>query len=284
VLGTEPFDFYSLNWCDSSKGHTYDDSILKEKIVYGDTVNESVHESPYTYRVGESMDTAEVVCRKILSKTEVTQFTDMIWKRFRYQLFVDDLPNATMERNEKTGELEANYKQGNLLGEHTRDSAGANYLLYNHLSITVKTHHVAAGDELRIVGFEVEPKSIKLGGSLVVDSLDQQEPQWLKRHGKTVDLEDGILFSYSIRTVNDETTTWASRMDHYYSFGREDVHMRQILISLGIMLATTFLAFGYVKVSVTRDFALLHGGMTSSRQRRSVILRNDQDEARNLSL
>lgn len=73
-------------------------------------------------------------------------------------------------------------------------------------------------------------------------------------------------------------------MDHYYSFGKEDVHMKQILISLGIMLVTTLIAFGYVKMSVTRDFALLHGGMTSSRQRRNVTLRNDNDEARNLSL
>jgi len=32
--------------------------------------------------------------------------------------------------------------------------------IFNHLSITVKTHKVTQGEELRIVGFEVEPMSI----------------------------------------------------------------------------------------------------------------------------
>ena len=58
-------------------------------------------------------------------------------------------------------------------------------------------------------------------------------------------------------------------MDHYYMIGKYDVHLRQILISLGIMLVSSFLAFGYIKVSVTRDFALLLGGMASRSQRRN---------------
>ena len=70
--------------------------------------------------------------------------------------------------------------------------------------------------------------------------------------------------------MNDDTTTWANRMDHYYQIGKYDVHMKQILISLGIMLTSSFLAFGYVHKSITRDFALLHGGMTGS-QRRSAM-------------
>ena len=77
-------------------------------------------------------------------------------------------------------------------------------------------------------------------------------------------MDEGLIFSYSIKTVNDEMTEWSHRMDHYYMIGKYDVHMKQILISLGIMLATSCLAAGYVKTSVTRDFALLLG-TTSSR-------------------
>lgn len=97
----------------------------------------------------------------------------MIYERYRYQLFIDELPNATMEINEETGELEPNYKEGNLIGKHTYSKIlGSDYILYNHLSITVKTHEVTAGDELRIVGFEVEPKSIAFGSSIDKDTLD----------------------------------------------------------------------------------------------------------------
>ena len=39
-------------------------------------------------------------------------------------------------------------------------------ILYNHLDITVKIHHVVGGDEVRVVGLEVEQKSIDSKGSL----------------------------------------------------------------------------------------------------------------------
>ena len=72
-----------------------------------------------------------------------------------------------------------------------------------------------------------------------------------------------MTFSYSVKTVNDETTTWATRMDHYYAIGKYDVHMKQILISLGIMAVSSALACGYVNMSVTRDFARLYGARSS---------------------
>ncbi len=79
---------------------------------------------------------------------------------------------------------------------------------------------------MRIVGFEVTQYSIGSGGSISSDTLHLQEPFYLKKGGKIVDIGDGVQFSYSIKTTNDETTTWANRMDHYYSIGKFDVHMR----------------------------------------------------------
>ena len=195
----------------------------------------------------------------------------MIWNRYRYQIFLDDLPNATMEKNAESGEYEANYKEGIFVGAHNSHNE---YVIYNHLDITVKTHHVSGGDEVRIVGLEVTPRSIKAGSSLDAGRIESQPQEILKfSNGDLADITSGITFSYSIKTINDETTTWASRMDHYYAIGKYDVHMKQIFISLGIMLAASFTAFGYVKVSLTRDFALLHGGMTSRTQRRATRLR-----------
>ena len=75
----------------------------------------------------------------------------MIAERYRYQLFIDDLPNATIEKNEE-GIPEPSYKEGILVGNKYEDNS---YIIYNHLDITVKTHEVTAGDEVRIVGFEV---------------------------------------------------------------------------------------------------------------------------------
>ena len=85
------------------------------------------------------------------------------------------------------------------------------------------------------------------------------------------DVSDGIYFSCSWKTVNDASTTWAHRFDHYYEIGKYDVHMKQIFISVTIMCVVSFLAFGYVKVSITRDFALLAGGDRRSRSSHTAL-------------
>ena len=43
---------------------------------------------------------------------------------------------------------------------------------------------------------------------------------------KPSDVAEGIYFSYSWETINDESTTWAHRFDQYYEVGRYDVHMK----------------------------------------------------------
>ena len=46
----------------------------------------------------------------------------MINERYRYQLFIDDLPNATMEENDE-GEMEPNYKEGLYVGRKNEDGS-----------------------------------------------------------------------------------------------------------------------------------------------------------------
>ena len=36
--------------------------------------------------------------------------------------------------------------------------------------------------------------------------------------------------------MNDEDTMWASRMDHYYKKGDHDIHLKEILLSLSIIV------------------------------------------------
>lgn len=206
----------------------------------------------------------------------------MIRNRYRYQLFIDDLPNSTLLRDPVTDEHIENFKEGIFVGNHNKD--GSIYI-HNHLEFIVKVHHVHGGDEVRIVGFEVEQHSIATGSSLDPQFLHRQPKQYLRTStGKLTDISEGILFSYSWKTVNDESTTWKHRLDHYYEMGKYDVHMKQIVISLGIMAFTAFTAGMYVKRSITRDFALLAGGEGSStvRSRNSALSSIQDNEGRNL--
>ncbi len=84
----------------------------------------------------------------------------------------------------------------------------------------MKTHKVTASETVRIVGFEILPRSIANGSSLSPETIDKQPPQLLSKGAVYEKLDEGILFSYSIKTVQDPKTTWASRMDHYYSIGK----------------------------------------------------------------
>ena len=45
-------------------------------------------------------------------------------------------------------------------------------MIYNHLVITVRAHWEAGTDKQRIVGFEVEPRSIAKGESRSYDPKD----------------------------------------------------------------------------------------------------------------
>ena len=113
-----PYDFYSLKWCDSTAGHSHDGTLLADrKSAYdnNERVNGNIHESPYEYWVGESKESI-VICNSMMTHEEIRDFIHMIKNRYRYQLFVDGLPSATMEKDEN-GELKPNYKEGLYIGD-----------------------------------------------------------------------------------------------------------------------------------------------------------------------
>ena len=101
----------------------------------------------------------------------------MIRRKYRYQLFVDELPNATLVKNKDTGKVEADFREGIYVGKKLGDNISS--IIYNHLEITVKVHHVTGGDEVRVVGFEVQPFSIANGSPLTSATLKAQPQQYI---------------------------------------------------------------------------------------------------------
>jgi len=100
-----------------------------------------------------------------------------------------------MKKNNE-GEMEPEYKEGLFIGDNLSDGS---YIIYNHLAITVKTHNVSNGDEIRIVGFEIEQKSIKTQEGTGYDDSEFAPKQYIKlANGEYDPLENGLTFSYSI--------------------------------------------------------------------------------------
>ena len=113
--------------------------------------------------------------------------------------------------------------------------------------MTIRTHWEAGTDRQRIVGFEVEPRSIAWGRTTTkYDPLDSQPKHYLKAG-------EQIKFSYSITTINDGTTLWANRMDHYYKIGNHDIHMADLLSCLGLVILLAGIVYCLIEVTVRRD-------------------------------
>ena len=133
-----------------------------------------------------------------------------------------------MMRNPSTGKIHPDYEDGIPIGYF--DAASGRYVVYNHLHMVVKTHSVESSNKQRIVGFEVEPRSV---GDPERNPLafDPRLPKKFLADGAELD------FTYSVETVNDPTTTWAARMEHYMKVGNERIHYAGITIALATIIA-----------------------------------------------
>lgn len=76
--------------------------------------------------------------------------------KFGYTLYLDNLPSATILRDNEDKELTPDYGKGIPIGQF--EGLGK-IVLNNHLDITVVVHDTYEGHH-RIVGFEVEPFSL----------------------------------------------------------------------------------------------------------------------------
>ena len=153
---TLPFDWYSLNWCNNTKGNGFDKTQKALSLTGTPLV-----ESPYSYKF--NTDKNWNACHKVLTHAEVQQFSFFMQHNYTYSLVLDGLPSAVILRDFHDRELPTNYFKGIPVGEFSRVSIGNHQMMiYNHLDITVMKHTTPDGRQ-RIVGFEVEPFSIGEG-------------------------------------------------------------------------------------------------------------------------
>ena len=88
---------------------------------------------------------------------------------------------------------------------------------------------------LRIVGFEVEPRSY-FPGERVSEEFHTHRPLYLDDLRLLPEAEQKFQFSYTIRTINDSETMWSSRMEHYLLTGKDTIHIGSLLINLAVIL------------------------------------------------
>lgn len=87
--------------------------------------------------------------------------------------------------------------------------------------------------ELRIVGFEVTPRSIASGAC----TGSAEGPHMLKT-------DYPIQFTYNV-TIEHSKDDWPNRLDHYFNFGSNKLYWEQLVASFTVLMIATLL-FGCV--------------------------------------
>lgn len=175
-----------------------------------------------------------VLCNSIkLTAKESKLMAERIKKNYYVHLIVDNLPCATQFKMMDSDQVQ--YEHGYKLG-FVKD--GKVYL-NNHLKMYLK-YHTDDDIDYRVVGFEVEPKSVKFGelntdadGKCDFKSNKQNavvQLQELNENG-----ENEILYTYDVKWEKSDIR-WASRWDIYLTMSDVQIHWFSIINSVVVVI------------------------------------------------
>ena len=223
-----PFEYYSLPFCQPKEGIQYKTENLGE-ILRGDRISSTA----YDVEMNVQYD-CRVLCGSSDSPTKFDTAASAaahyrIEQEYFIHLIVDNLPCATVFQLPEMPEPQ--YEPGFRLG-FVRD--GKMYI-NNHLTLLLKYHYSEADQIYRVVGFQVETKSLskdrisigKDGTSCTIkDSGSFQE---IKKDG-----QNELFFTYSVKW-EESPIRWASRWDMYLSMADVQIHWFSIVNSVVVV-------------------------------------------------
>jgi transmembrane 9 superfamily member 2/4 len=263
--GSDDDDAGSFKQCRPDKIESAAENL--GEILRGDRI----YNSKYQIQMRQD-ERCKLLCKteKINSKKKFEQLKQLITDEYRINMILDNLPVAIAKEmvNENTGENYKTYDRGFPLGYMTDDDIFVN----NHVRFTILFHKDIETDLARVVGFEVEPMSIKHeykgrefnevypqletcskkqaidGLSSIVspfdfaagDSENAVQPQPLQ-------IGEEIIFTYDVMFKMSDIR-WATRWDTYLHMQNTQIHWFSIVNSVMILL----LLSGIVAVILVR--------------------------------
>jgi len=232
-----PYTYYSLPFC---KPDTIVDSAENlGEVLRGDRIENS----PYVFKMGEPK-MCQIVCRAPITEKEAKELKEKIEDEYRVNMILDNLPLVVpVTRQDKNSiAYQGGYHVGAKgLYSGTKDEK---YFIHNHLSFTVKYHKDDNLEHSRIVGFEVNPHSVKHqvddkwnGVDTRLSTCDPHASKFVINSDSPQEVEVGkeIIFTYDVRFEESEIK-WASRWDTYLLMTDDQIHWFSIVNSLMIVL------------------------------------------------
>jgi len=292
-----PLEYYRLPFCKPPEGIVVANENLGEFLA-GDRIDNS------PYRIEMKIDMyCEQVCvtnlgrgesnpgvtnkkekRRRVSKNKVVR---SIRRDYHNNWMVDNLPAASKMdyfnvQGEHTEEdTEIKYWQGFPVG--FVDPENESSYIYNHVNIELQYHEVETEDNMyRIVGFTIEPFSIKHEFDKIAD-MEDEESQSLEtaeitnpmpscKKGKTAVHTDfnmasrrasqeatgQVLFTYDVLWAENKELQWASRWDIYLKMNDAypvKIHWLSIANSMVIVCVLSAMIAAILVRNLRRDFS-----------------------------
>jgi len=221
-----PYGYYTLPYCAPPAIQESAENL--GEILTGDQIENSA----YQINMREEVSCKEL-CKKALTNADKNRFKSMIEDEYSVNWIVDNLPGAMrVAAPEAPGG--AYMVSGFPIGAVKK---GRHYV-YNHVRLSFLYHN---NPEMyvgwRIVGFEVEPRSLTsaVQGKVQPDHHPDMCNAGDDAMSFELDSFDQITFTYDVRWT-ESAIRWASRWDTYLAMGAPRVHWFSILNSLMIMV------------------------------------------------
>jgi len=233
------YDYYDLPFCKRGKKSKTSSENIGESLS-GDVTTVS----PYELNMQKDK-TCSTLCVMKYDKKVLNKFRTLIEDEYHVHWDVDGLPVASLEEED-----DEYITRGFPLGYITEEGKKKSHYLYNHVKIIIRYSEIPEEFEgIRIVGFEVEPYSVKHSwsnnenpaGSLTSCtatspvSKDSTNLQPMSVDGNEAD----VLYTYDVTWIESEVR-WENRYDVYLKSNPEDeIHYFSIVNSLMIVLFLT---------------------------------------------
>jgi len=286
-----PYEYYVLPFC-----HQGIDLNVQEALNLGEVLRGSrIYNTPYTFAMG-SDQTCKILCRSVYDEEEIAAFSLMAEEDYRANLLLDNLPVAmSIFHDTEDGQTIKAYETGYPLGHVDRptDADGAPLpldpavpapvFLFNHLRFTVLYNADSAREGMRVVGFEVEPFSVKhshvnevdwdecvgrtagAGGKCALQTCTPQSSVSLSSPPLQIDVVGGdekrrkaketeVIWTYDV-VFRPSPIRWSTRWDTYLQSADDaQVHWFSILNSFMIVLFLSGIVAMIMVRTLRRDF------------------------------
>lgn len=249
-----PYGHYTLPFC--KPGEVKERVENLGEILGGDEIQNSAYE--LKMRVNE---TCKVLCKKHLTQSAKNLLRRRIDRDYNVNWIVDNLPAATKYVRREGDRYEFIYMNGFPVGLALKGK----HFVHNHVKITLSFHqNPSSYVGYRIVGFEVEPRSLVQSmrdegdGEFSANcntETEEGEPAGDANSGSdlfNIDAHDDIWYTYDVVWV-ESAVRWASRWDNYLKMEGGEIHWLSILNSVMIVLFLTGLVAMILLRTLHRD-------------------------------